>query len=67
MPIDLVITVMFIGLFHLAVGILIGRHLKIADEPIRPMFRTTRASTVTMSGGDPSLATSRSTGNSSGV
>jgi hypothetical protein len=39
MPIDLVITVMFIGLFHLAVGILIGRHLKVSDEPIRPMFR----------------------------
>ena len=39
MPLDLVITVMFIGLFHLAVGILIGRHLKMADEPKHPMFR----------------------------
>jgi hypothetical protein len=39
MPLDLVIAVMFIGLFHLAVGILIGRHIKLVDEPMRPMFR----------------------------
>jgi hypothetical protein len=30
---------MFIGLFHLAVGILVGRHMNRADGPARPIFR----------------------------
>ena len=39
MQFELMLSVAFIGLFHLAVGILIGRHLKPMDERVHPELR----------------------------